>query len=168
MKIKLERNQARIIVSGQEGGLARSLSAKRELRRSGGKPAFLTPRPPDLIGSWQIGRRFSMLHKLITVVVALSLLSSSAMAQKKYERPAVKTPDEFRGADAVAPTDQTSIGDLKWFEVFKDDELQKLVRTAMVQNYDLRLAVARIDARTCKALALPDPISFRSLRLAPI
>src|SRR6185312_1448007 len=105
MKIKLERNQAKII-----------------------------------------GRRFSMLRRLITAVVALSLLSSSAMAQKKSERPAVKTPDTFRGVDAVAPADQTSIGDLKWFEVFKDEELQKLVRTAMVQNYDLRLAVARIHA----------------------
>src|SRR6266545_4127555 len=147
MKIKLERNQARIIVSGSgRRACPRSLSTKRELRRSGGKPAFLTPRPPDLIGYWQIGRCFSMLHRLITAVVALSLLSSSAMAQKKYERPAVNTPDTFRGADAVAPADQTSIGDLKWFEVFKDEELQKLVRTAMVQNYDLRLAVARINA----------------------
>jgi multidrug efflux system outer membrane protein len=40
----------------------------------------------------------------------------------------------------------SSIGDLKWFEVFKDEELQKLVRTAIVQNYDLRTAVARINA----------------------
>src|SRR5439155_19013294 len=63
-----------------------------------------------------------------------------------YERPAIKTPDTFRGADAVAPTDQASIGDLKWFEVFKDEELQRLVKTAMVQNYDLRAAVARINA----------------------
>jgi multidrug efflux system outer membrane protein len=99
-----------------------------------------------LIGYWQIGRRFSMLHKLITAVVALSLMSNSAMAQKKYEPPPVKAPDTFRGADAVAPTDQTSIGDLKWFEVFKDDELQKLVRTALVQNYDVRSAIARINA----------------------
>ena len=58
----------------------------------------------------------------------------------------MKTPDAFRGTDTVAPTDQTSIGDLKWFEVFKDEELQKLVRTAMIQNYDLRAAVARINA----------------------
>src|SRR5258708_13685372 len=79
-------------------------------------------------------------------VIVVSLLVSSVVGQKKYERPAVKTPDTFRGANAVAPTDQTSIGDLKWFEVFKDEELQKLVRTAMVQNYDLRLAVARINA----------------------
>ena len=87
-----------------------------------------------------------MTKRFIVAVVVVSLLAGSVAGQKKYERPAVKTPDTFRGADAVAPTDQTSIGDLKWFEVFKDDELQKLVRTAMDQNYDLRLAVARINA----------------------
>ncbi len=85
-------------------------------------------------------------RRFIVAVVVVSLLAGSVAGQKKYERPDVKTPDTFRGADAGAPTDQTSIGDLKWFEVFKDDELQKLVRTAMVQNYDLRLAVARINA----------------------
>src|SRR5713226_9454296 len=86
-----------------------------------------------------------MQKRFIVAVIVLSLLAGTVAGQKRYERPAVKTPDTFRGADAVAPTDQTSIGDLKWFEVFKDDELQKLVRTAMDQNYDLRLAVARIN-----------------------
>src|SRR5207244_2997219 len=79
-------------------------------------------------------------------LVALSLLSCSAMGQKKYVRPPIKTPDTFRGADSASPPDQASIGDLKWFEVFKDEELQRLVKTAMVQNYDLRAAVARINA----------------------
>jgi multidrug efflux system outer membrane protein len=74
------------------------------------------------------------------------LLSGSVAGQKKYERPEVKGPDTFRGSDVVAPPDANSIGDLKWFEVFKDAELQKLIRTAMAQNYDLRLAVARINA----------------------
>jgi multidrug efflux system outer membrane protein len=87
-----------------------------------------------------------MTKRFIVAVVVLSLLAGSVAGQKKYELPAVKTPDTFRGADAVAPADQTSIGDLKWFEAFNDEELQKLVRTAMNQNYDLRLAVARIDA----------------------
>jgi multidrug efflux system outer membrane protein len=73
-------------------------------------------------------------------------LSGSVAGQKKYERPEVKGPDTFRGSDAVASTDANSIGDLKWFDVFKDAELQKLIRTAMAQNYDLRLAVARINA----------------------
>ena len=71
----------------------------------------------------------------VVAVIVMGLLSSNVAAQK--------TPDAFRGADT---TDQKSIGDLKWFDVFKDDELQKLVRTALVNNYDLRTAVARIDA----------------------
>jgi multidrug efflux system outer membrane protein len=84
--------------------------------------------------------------RFMIAVIVVSLLTGSVAGQKKYERPAVKTPDIFRGADAVAPTDQTSIGDLKWFEVFKDEKLQVLVRTAIIQNYDLRAAVARINA----------------------
>src|ERR1700730_2535419 len=87
-----------------------------------------------------------MRTRLVSTIVVVGLLTGSVAGQKQYERPAVKTPDTFRGSDAVAPTDQTSIGDLKWFEVFKDEELQKLVRTAMIQNYDLRAAFARINA----------------------
>src|SRR5882672_1236449 len=87
-----------------------------------------------------------MRRKLITPIVIVSLLAGSAAGQKKYQRPPIKTPDTFRGVDTTAPAAQTSIGDLKWFKVFKDEELQKLVRTAVIQNYDLRLAVARINA----------------------
>ncbi len=77
-----------------------------------------------------------MLKKSALVfVLLLSLLPGNVAAQK--------TPDTFRGSEGL---DQNSIGDLKWFEVFKDPELQQLVRTAMVQNYDLRLAGARINA----------------------
>src|SRR5258708_6412289 len=87
-----------------------------------------------------------MRKKLIIAFVIVSLLAGSALGQKKYQRPSVKTPDTFRGTAASTPMGENSIGDLKWFEVFKDEELQKLVRTAMAQNYDLRAAVARIDA----------------------
>lgn len=80
----------------------------------------------------------------VSAVLVIALLVNTVIAQKQYQRPPVKTPDTFRGAEG--PADQTSIGDLKWFEVFKDPELQKLVRTAMDQNYDLRAAVARINA----------------------
>jgi multidrug efflux system outer membrane protein len=79
-------------------------------------------------------------------IVALSvvfLVLINAVGQKPYPLPAIETPDTFRGDVSGG---QNSIGDLKWFEVFKDEELQKLIRTAMVQNYDLRSAVARINA----------------------
>ena len=74
--------------------------------------------------------------RIIVTVVAGMAVSVNTAAQ-------VKTPDKFRGDVIVS---QNSIGDLKWFEVFKDPELQELIRTAMVQNYDLRTAGARINA----------------------
>jgi multidrug efflux system outer membrane protein len=42
--------------------------------------------------------------------------------------------------------DPASLADLKWWEVFKDEKLQELERTALAQNYDLRDAVARVEA----------------------
>src|SRR5688500_18606095 len=74
--------------------------------------------------------------------VLLMIISVNVAAQK-YQPAPIKTPDRFRGAEI---TDPNSIGDRKWFEVFKDQELQNLIRTAMVQNYDLRTAGARINA----------------------
>jgi outer membrane protein, multidrug efflux system len=87
-----------------------------------------------------------MKDKLTTATLILLLLSAPAIGQRKYQRPPIKTPDVFRGAESTSPSDANSIGDLKWFEVFQDETLQKLVRTAFDQNYDLRLAVARINA----------------------
>jgi multidrug efflux system outer membrane protein len=84
-----------------------------------------------------------MKRQLITAMLVLSLLSGTAMGQKKYQQP--PTPDEFRGAEPTVPVTASSIGDLKWFEVFQDQALQNLLRTALNQNYDLRLAVARIN-----------------------
>ena len=82
----------------------------------------------------------------LIVVILLFCMANTLVGQTRYQPPAVQTPASFRGASPDAAPDQNSIGDLKWFEVFKDPELQKLVRTAMVQNYDLRAAVARINA----------------------
>jgi outer membrane protein, multidrug efflux system len=79
-------------------------------------------------------------------LLLVSLFPVNVIAQKNVQPPAVKAPEQFRGAAPDAMADQHSIGDLKWFEVFKDQELQKLVRTAMIQNYDLRAAVVRINA----------------------
>ena len=56
---------------------------------------------------------------------------------------AAQTPNTFRGAEK---TDLNSIGDLKWSEVFKDPELQNLIKKAIAQNYDLRTAGARVNA----------------------
>ena len=63
----------------------------------------------------------------------------------EYKRPQVPTPGAFR-ADAVPQPDKQTLADLKWFEVFKDEKLQQLINDALTNNYDLREAVARIEA----------------------
>jgi multidrug efflux system outer membrane protein len=78
-----------------------------------------------------------------TLILIASLLPACTLGPK-YSRPAVKAPAVFRGGDDATATDPTSLGDLKWFEVFKDEQLQALIRKALVQNYDLQDAVARV------------------------
>ena len=54
-----------------------------------------------------------------------------------YHRPAVQVPGAFRAPEPLPPPKAESLADLKWFEVFKDDKLQDLIRTALKENYDL-------------------------------
>ena len=81
----------------------------------------------------------------VSALLGLVLLAGTAAAQKRQPT-GVQTPDTFRGTELGVTTDQSSIGDLKWFEIFKDPELQKLIRAAIISNYDVRAAVARINA----------------------
>jgi multidrug efflux system outer membrane protein len=76
----------------------------------------------------------------------MMVLLSGCMVGPDYSRPTVTAPDVFRGSPAATSPDAQSIAELKWFEVFKDEQLQELIRTALAQNYDLRDAVARVDA----------------------
>jgi multidrug efflux system outer membrane protein len=87
-----------------------------------------------------------MKKRLVMAMLAASLFIGCTVGPN-YRRPVVTTPEVFRGSGEVAPpADLTSLADLKWFEVFKDEQLQDMVRTALVQNYDLREAMARVDA----------------------
>ena len=76
----------------------------------------------------------------------LALLSTSCAVGPNYKRPAVAAPAAFRAPQPLPPDQAESLADLKWFQVFKDDQLQGLIRTALVRNYDLRDAVARVEA----------------------
>ena len=63
-----------------------------------------------------------------------------------YKRPIVAVPDTYRGASPLEPTapDAVSIGDQAWWDLFQDEQLQELIRTALQQNFDLRIAATRI------------------------
>ena len=88
-----------------------------------------------------------MTRRLSVSALIIVLLGNVAIAQKKvYQPPAPQTPTVYRADDSTPPPGKQSFGDLQWFEVFKDDQLQVLIRTAVAQNYDVRQAVARINA----------------------
>jgi multidrug efflux system outer membrane protein len=85
------------------------------------------------------------LTKLITLFLVV-LLTVGCAVGPNYKRPNVNTPDAYRGVmpqEAAQPAAE-SLGDQKWWEVFQDEELQKLIRTALQQNYDVQIAAARI------------------------
>jgi len=60
-----------------------------------------------------------------------------------YKRPDPAPVEEFRSQ--IGPAENASLADLPWWGVFKDPQLQKLVAEALANNYDLQLAVARVD-----------------------
>jgi len=85
-------------------------------------------------------------RKEIFVVCLLVMLCAGCAVGPNYKRPAVPAPPEYRGV----PPDQTgksvvaSFGEQKWWDAFQDEVLSDLIRTALKQNYDVRIAAARI------------------------
>jgi len=79
----------------------------------------------------------------IAAPILLPLLLAGCAVGPNYKRPAVAAPQTFRGAPTATP-DAASFGDEKWWEVFQDAQLQVLIRTALQQNYDVRIAATRI------------------------
>jgi outer membrane protein, multidrug efflux system len=81
----------------------------------------------------------------IAILIAAGV-SSSCTVGPNYHRPAVQTPQAFRAPEPLAGAQAASFADLKWWEVFRDEELQSLIKTALEKNYDLRDAVTRVEA----------------------
>ena len=86
------------------------------------------------------------MKRLLTLLLIAGLFPTFGLAQKKDPIPKVQTPPVYRGVeDPNAPPSPQSLADTKWFEIFRDQQLQGLIHQALLHNYDLREAVARID-----------------------
>ena len=84
--------------------------------------------------------------KLSYVAIAAAALFTAACAVgPDYKRPKLAVPAAFRAPEPLPQTDTASLADAKWFEVFRDEKLQELIRAALAQNYDLRDAAARVE-----------------------
>ncbi len=81
------------------------------------------------------------LKSKIATGILLTLLVGCAVGPN-YERPPVAVPGNYRFATGLTTN---SLAELPWWQVFKDPVLQDLIRTALVNNYDLKQAVARVE-----------------------
>jgi len=84
--------------------------------------------------------------KKLPLLVLIASLGSGCAVGPNYKRPSVNVPDTYRGLtlEEAPKTEAASLGDQKWWEVFQDEQLQDLIRTALQQNYDVRIAATRI------------------------
>lgn len=81
---------------------------------------------------------------LILIAGATCSISMTACKQgNNYARPEFQSPSQYRNASENG--DVASIADLPWWEVFKDPALQSLIQQSLTSNYDLRIAISRIE-----------------------
>jgi len=79
-------------------------------------------------------------------VALFSIFLTACSVGPNYHRPAVQIPQNFRAPEPLPATQARSLADLKWFEVFKDEQLRGLISTALERNYDLNSAVVNVEA----------------------
>jgi len=85
-----------------------------------------------------------MRDRLIAVLIATSFLTNCTVGPN-YHRPSVQAPQAFHAPEPLPRPQAASFADLTWWQVFRDEELQSLIKTALEQNYDLRDAVTRVE-----------------------
>ena len=79
--------------------------------------------------------------KIVGIFFLTALCLTSCGISKKYHRPAMAMDGLYRD---VETTDTTTIANLPYTTLFKDEKLQKLIAEGIANSYDLKVAVARI------------------------
>jgi multidrug efflux system outer membrane protein len=98
------------------------------------------------------------LKVFLSLTLSMSLVTGCAVGPN-YARPKVDVPGQYRGLppDAQTQIQGASLGNVKWWDVFKDPTLQDLIKAALKENYDVRIAAARIlEARAQLGISRAD------------
>jgi NodT family efflux transporter outer membrane factor (OMF) lipoprotein len=90
------------------------------------------------------------MNRLPTSVLCAALLLAGCTGPR-YQRPEVPAPPGYRG-DTPAPGvpgaaksgEASSLGELRWQDLIRDEELSKLIREALANNLDAQIAAARV------------------------
>jgi len=94
--------------------------------------------------------------KRCTALMIAALFTTGCTLGPRYKRPTATIPGAYRGvvpeqgvASPIAPgqvprPQVLSLADQKWWDVFQDEQLRTLIRIALKQNYDLRIAASHV------------------------
>lgn len=83
----------------------------------------------------------------VSTIVVLLLSLAGCKVGPNYQRPPLTVPDQYRGLapDATQqPQGTEDFAQMKWWTVLQDDTLQALIKEALANNYDMRIAATRI------------------------
>jgi multidrug efflux system outer membrane protein len=76
------------------------------------------------------------------MVSIASVVLASCTLGRDYSRPAIETPATYRSAGPQASA--ASLADTQWFDLFRDDTLTQLVKAALQENFEIRIAAQRV------------------------
>jgi outer membrane protein, multidrug efflux system len=78
------------------------------------------------------------------LLLAIAVLLSGCAVGPNYKRPRVSVPTDYRDSMAAQTAAAPSLGNENWWQVYQDPVLADLIHTALQQNYDVRIAAARV------------------------
>ena len=78
------------------------------------------------------------------LLLAIAVLLSGCAVGPNYKRPTVSVPTDYRDSTPAPTAPGSSLGNEKWWDVYQDPVLADLIHTALQQNYDVRIAAARV------------------------
>lgn len=87
-----------------------------------------------------------MIRTRAIVATGLLVALCGCKVGPNYKRPALSVPDQYRGTAPALPRQAaaTPFAEMKWPDVYQDDVLQQLIKEALTNNYDVRIAASAI------------------------
>jgi multidrug efflux system outer membrane protein len=87
-----------------------------------------------------------MIRTRTTAATVLLAVLAGCKVGPNYQRPALDVPGQYRGTAPALPQQgpPTPFAEMKWPEVYKDEILQQLIKEALTNNYNVRIAASAI------------------------
>jgi multidrug efflux system outer membrane protein len=85
----------------------------------------------------------------LALVISGILFPEGCAVGPRYHRPVVNSPATYRADNSST---NVAFAELEWWQVYQDGTLQALIREALTNNYDLRIAAARVEEARAAAM----------------